>query len=178
MIFVLVGHIWEVKCLYLVRTIAIFNFFCMSLPCFLFCSCIYEIDHHSSVILLLPLLTEPKFYLSYNDFSIRNIFTKLRISDHNLEIERGRYFKINRDERLCKFCKIVEDEEHFILKCSKNENIRQALFGDIKKDCNNFPDLPDDQKINYLLNPKTFRHVKIIGFFLKRSYELRTEDFW
>lgn len=140
---------------------------------------IEKIDVNSKLLLYKNLkpLTEPKIYLSSNDYSIRNIYTKLRISDHNLEIERGRYSKINRDERLCKFCKVVEDENHFILKCSKNENLRQTLFDDIKKDCNNFSDLPDDQKINYLLNPKTSRHVKIIGFFLKRSYELRTEDF-
>ena len=45
---------------------------------------------------------------------------KLRISNHELMIERGRYHspKIPREERLCQICKNrVEDERHFIFKC-------------------------------------------------------------
>ena len=39
----------------------------------------------------------------------------MRISDHALEIERGRYNKINREQRICRQChlNVIEDEEHF-----------------------------------------------------------------
>ena len=43
---------------------------------------------------------DEEFYLTNEDLNIRQCFTKIRISDHNLEIERGRYFKIPRQERL------------------------------------------------------------------------------
>ena len=33
----------------------------------------------------------------------------------------------------------------------------------------------DEQKLTYLLNPASVRHVRVIGFYLKRSLELRTE---
>jgi hypothetical protein len=45
---------------------------------------------------------------------------KLRISAHDLEIERGRYFtpSIPANMRFCKFCKdIVENEIHFVTEC-------------------------------------------------------------
>jgi hypothetical protein len=36
---------------------------------------------------------------------------KLRICAHNLEIEKGRYFQINRTERFCKIYKDLEIED-------------------------------------------------------------------
>jgi hypothetical protein len=49
--------------------------------------------------------------------AIMSIFTKFRISDHSLEIEKGRYNKTPCEERLCENCGVIEDETHFILKC-------------------------------------------------------------
>ena len=143
-----------------------------------FIQCKMEQIGESSKLLLYKKLEpsfEREFYLSFNEFSIRRIFTKLRISDHNLEIERGRYNKIPREERLCRTCNAIEDEAHFILKCSKNQNLRKSLFDKILTDYDQFIYLTDDQKIKYLLNPKTLRHVRIIGFFFRQSLELRTE---
>ena len=50
------------------------------------CSCIKK----------LKLNLEREFYLSYNNSDIRRGFTKIKIGDHNLEIEKGRYCKIPR----------------------------------------------------------------------------------
>ena len=109
-----------------------------------------------------------EFYLTYHDFSIRKCFSKLRISDHNLEIERGRYFKIPRKDRLCKFCHIIETEDHFILHCKINNKLRLELFENLNWKI-------EDQNINKILNPSSKEHVKLIGSFLKQSLELRTE---
>ena len=47
----------------------------------------------------------------------------MRRSDHVLEIERGRYNKINREQRICRQCHlnvhVIEDEEHFFFHCKK-----------------------------------------------------------
>jgi hypothetical protein len=40
-------------------------------------------------------------------------FAQFRISDHSLEIEKGRYNKTPCEERLCKNSGIIEDEAHF-----------------------------------------------------------------
>jgi hypothetical protein len=38
----------------------------------------------------------------------------MRVSDHFLEIERGRYTRIKKENRICKFCDLKEVEVSFI----------------------------------------------------------------
>ena len=54
----------------------------------------------------------------------------MRISDHVLEIERGRYNKINREQRICMQCylNVIEDQEHFFFHCRKNELLRKEFL--------------------------------------------------
>ena len=143
----------------------------------LFLNKIDQYDESSKFLLykkLKPSL-EGEFYLKSSNFSIRNTFTKLRISDHNLEIERGRYFKIPRQERLCKVCNDIEDEAHFILKCKTNEKLRESLFISLQQENNHFHLMSSEQKLVHLLNPTNFKHIRMFGFFLKQSLELRAE---
>ena len=58
-------------------------------------------------------------YLEELNFKDRKTITKLRCSDHSLEIEKGRHRNLPRSERVCKVCdkNEIEDEEHFLLKC-------------------------------------------------------------
>ena len=51
----------------------------------------------------------------------------MRCSDHNLEIERGRRLGIERKKRICYNCPLneVEDEEHFLLKCTTYQGLRK-----------------------------------------------------
>jgi hypothetical protein len=50
--------------------------------------------------------------------STKCIFVKIRISNSNLNIERGRYIKLPVEKRIYPLCNIEsEDEIHFILKC-------------------------------------------------------------
>jgi hypothetical protein len=61
----------------------------------------------------------------------------MRISAHNLNIETGRFYNLDRHERVCSMCNlnVVEDEYHFILQCEKyidihftNKVILHSLF--------------------------------------------------
>ena len=47
--------------------------------------------------------------------------TRIRLSSHNVCIESGRYYGINRNNRNCSMCdlNVVEDEFHSILQCCK-----------------------------------------------------------
>jgi hypothetical protein len=40
-------------------------------------------------------------YLSISNYEYRKLITKLRISEHNLLIEKGRHLNIPREQRLC-----------------------------------------------------------------------------
>ena len=59
-------------------------------------------------------------YLDLPIFFHRKTITKIRCSDHTLEIEKGRHKKTPREQRLCKLCDSaeVETEEHFLCKCN------------------------------------------------------------
>ena len=103
------------------------------------------------------------------------IFLQNFVSVTSLEIETGRYNKTPCEERLCKNCGAIEDEAHFILKCKVNQNLRESLFNNIELDNEIFLNFSDEQKLVYLLNPASVQHVRVIGFYLKRSLELRTE---
>ena len=79
-----------------------------------------------------------EYLIKVSDIEHRRALTKLRISDHILQIERGRYSKdyIKPELRICPHCHIMEDEAHFLLDCTLYENIRNTLFLDIKTNAN------------------------------------------
>jgi hypothetical protein len=64
----------------------------------------------------------------------------MRVSDHFLEIERGRYTRIKKENRICKFCdlKEIEDEFHFFFRCKNNHTLRNILCKDINGICPKF----------------------------------------
>ena len=86
--------------------------------------------------------------------SKRKMFTKLRISSHNLAIEKGRHSKIPQSNdivcdfckfarnnctcnsfkynRLCQVCNVIEDECHFLLKCSLYKICRNSFLENLK----------------------------------------------
>ena len=71
---------------------------------------------------------EPYLYLIKNP-TIRRTFTQFRISNHKLQIERGRYENIPREQRICKLCNSkteIENEFHLVFTCEKYENIRNS----------------------------------------------------
>lgn len=49
--------------------------------------------------------------------------TRLRLSSHNLEIERGRWCRKPREDRLCS-CGSVQDEQHMLDTCPSTQPIR------------------------------------------------------
>ena len=84
---------------------------------------------------ILRLKTEIKLedYLKRTtNFNNRQLLAKFRTSDHPLEIELGRYKKFPRHQRLCKTCKVLDDEIHIFLQCQINNNIRNVLINNIK----------------------------------------------
>ena len=64
------------------------------------------------------------------DSAKRIRMTKLRLSCHDLEIERGRYKSKRIEERLCSNCALgkIEDEIHFLLECPKYTNERNEIM--------------------------------------------------
>ncbi len=63
----------------------------------------------------------------------RKALTRIRISAHDLHIERGRYLNLPPDSRKCPFCpKEIETEEHVLLYCHEYEKLRLTFNEKIK----------------------------------------------
>ena len=62
------------------------------------------------------------------NFDQRRQYTKLRISNHKLAIESGRFHKTSIEDRLCTLCNDhkIESEIHMLYNC--------AYFGDLRKE--------------------------------------------
>ena len=61
---------------------------------------------------------------------MRKVISKIRCSDHPLEIEKARHLNIPRTDRICKICTEggIEDKEHFLLKCKIYQPLREKRF--------------------------------------------------
>ena len=135
---------------------------------------ISKFDNSSKLHLYSKLKTEiglPE-YLKTQNFNSRKILTKFRISDHNLEVEIGRYQRIPRDQRKCKICKMLDDESHFLFHCQINNNLRQTFLNKILTVHPDFNQLDSLKKIQLILNPD-MTVLPIVVDFLKQSLELR-----
>jgi hypothetical protein len=70
--------------------------------------------------------------LSCHGILHRKAPSKLRISAHDLNIERGRYANIPRPERFCCKCQVLEDEVHFLDSCSFIQRCAIYFYTDFK----------------------------------------------
>ncbi len=99
---------------------------------------------------------EKETYLSISNIKQRNAMSRFRISAHRLAIEQGRYKcpPIPVDQRYCPHCPVqtVEDEYHFLMKCTKYECERKIMTSQIEILCNNFKHLSPRDKFIYLMS--------------------------
>ena len=118
--------------------------------------------------------TNSQLYLGQNiPVKYRKAISKLRLRSNRLQIVRGKYTKIPRDERYCTFClpkKIIEDEHHFILSCPKHKSRRAEMFKKIKDIDPTFEFLQDAEKVKYLLCPTSSTVSCAIGRYIHESF--------
>ena len=81
---------------------------------------------YSGVILynftkIFMILTGSAYVDTLRNKTERSILCKIRLSAHNLAIERGRHLGLHTSDRICTICKTgdVEDESNFLFKCEK-----------------------------------------------------------
>ena len=115
-------------------------------------------------------------YLKHvNNFQHRKFLTKLRISNHCLRIETGRYFKEKRTEKICQICTTnsVESESHFILHCSAYDQLRSKFFDILAKFIHNFSLLPSEVKLKYIIDPPKKEIARESAHFIYELFRLR-----
>jgi hypothetical protein len=81
-----------------------------------------------------------QYLLSEKNKEGRYLLTRIRSGTHALRIETGRWTKPkeNEEERVCRQCLSgeVENERHFILKCTVYEELREQMFESIREKTN------------------------------------------
>ena len=98
---------------------------------------------------------EMGFYLeNVNQFRYRNAITKLRVSSHALEIERGRHCGLSVEERVCGYCHCIEGEKHFLFHCSIVKEARHLLNTRICSKYSHYTNLSDKQKMFFLFTSR------------------------
>ena len=76
-------------------------------------------------------------------YHMRKVISKIRCSNHQLEIEKGRHTKTLREDRICKTCAsgAIEDENHFLLQCLTYTPLREMY----NMDADNIRDFLDTE---------------------------------
>ena len=84
----------------------------------------------------------------------RKFICKLRISDHDLMIEKGRHLKMKLEDRICKKCQmnVIEDEVHYILVCPHYQQQRSNLYKELTKIDSSFPTMDESRKFTFIMN--------------------------
>ena len=94
-----------------------------------------------------------KYLTNVKEYQGREDITRLRLSNHNLTIEIGRYQKIPKDKRFCPFCPtVVESEVYFLIECPTYSSMRNPIITSGRVSM--FPLLSSEEKSTYLMaNP-------------------------
>ena len=105
--------------------------------------------------------------------SERSTLSKLRLSAHCLEIEKGRHQSLPLNERKCKICNknSIEDETHFLFQCEGYNHLRQTFtqkIGYISKEITY-------QKLLSCLDSRSIIILRTTASFIKDCLALRKD---
>ena len=81
----------------------------------------------SMMIYYVKLVSDEKscIYDSYLCDEARCSITRWTLSNHDLNIEKGRRRDIPREQRVCDTCEVLEDEQHVVFHCPRYNEVRQ-----------------------------------------------------
>ena len=107
-----------------------------------------------------------------SNFKYRRAITKLRVSSHDLMIEKGRHhtLKLDIEKRLCLTCGIVEDEIHFLVVCPLYSEKRAEFYDKINMDMNLIKNVNSDTIFYLLMNLRSKNHLEKLGEFIYSSF--------
>ena len=115
-------------------------------------------------------------YLKVNlDRTERSLLAQLRLGILPLHIETGRFNGTPEIERKCKLCNqdTIENEMHFLLKCSKYQQERETLFRKATEVKLDFQNLLDCEKMYVLINDLCRQTAKFVkNAYFKRFFSI------
>ena len=117
------------------------------------------------------------YLTSIRNPKLRQLFTKLRISDHNLMIEIGRRTRPITPvlERKCTLCSLnsIEDEVHFLIVCPFYSQPRSQLFSFLNCRYSTFKFLSSHEKFIYVLGSRDPAIINQTSQYISKATQLR-----
>ena len=114
-----------------------------------------------------------KYLLSSIKLSERNAISKLRLSNHDLMIEKGRHWKIDKSLRFCPFCPdLIETEQHFLMACKSFKLFRAELLEKVGGIIQHFNQLSEHEQFIILLSQEEV--LIYTGYFIYKAFQTRT----
>ena len=114
-------------------------------------------------------LLTPEKYLSIDlPFKIRRALARFRCSNHKLNIELGRHYNVQRDDRICLHCfthlnvQVIENECHAFFECPQYEGIRTNYL------LNWYSGQICQISFNHLMNHDDTFTVKQVAYFISQ----------
>ena len=97
----------------------------------------------------------------------RFIYASFRCSSHDLEIEKGHYNNIERNQRLCRICNdnSIEDEYHVLLCCDQYIDLRVTYLP-----CKYFTN-PTQHKFTILMATQNEKLIKSVATYLHYAFK-------
>ena len=114
-----------------------------------------------------------KNYLdNISNFKYRRAIARLRVSSHDLMIEKGRHhtIKLDIEKRLCSFCGKIEDEIHFLVLCPLYSNERSEFYRNINLDKYAINNMNPYTIFCLLMNLKLKDHLEKLGEFIHSAF--------
>ena len=110
----------------------------------------------------------------------RNALAKLRLSDHDLQIQKGRHSrpKTPRNERKCLTCtEYIEDEAHFLLECKDDEKHKLDFINTIE--CT-YPEITNISgkylKYKFLMQMSNPEALRSLAFLVNLCFKNRNDE--
>ena len=112
-----------------------------------------------------------KYLLQITNPSIRQSLTKFRLSNHVLNIEKGRHTNTPEHLRTCPFCpNTIESEIHFLVNCPTYRKPRDAMIAMMTLDRPSFAHYTPNEKLQYLLSEE---NTQFVSTFVHNLFEIR-----
>ncbi len=111
----------------------------------------------------------PENYLKLDlDRYDKSLLSQFRYGILPIEIETGRYKRINREDRTCTLCNTgeVEDQLHFALYCPVNNDIRSDFVNKCRERVVGWDLLTDVGKISTLFSEQP----RLLGKYVKKAF--------
>jgi hypothetical protein len=114
-------------------------------------------------------------YVLYNlSISERSVMAQFRLGILPLNIETGRFRNQPIEERICDLCELneIEDESHFLFKCTLYNDLRKIWMENILRINENFVQLDEISQMKIMFD----KHHRCTAKFILRSLKIRKEN--